>query len=259
MAEQEPHYPIVLVIILGAVIPLLALRYVGYWISLCVNNPPDASFDTNFNVLWTFIKAIFFVVLGYFSFGIAYGFHTGWKDKIKNQRLERTFQEPSYPMPIYRESQEARESREASEAFHRKTDMYRTRHTTKGIGKTESRQASLTSRRFLFRPRDLMTDYDSDAPETLSDFLDRQMRRGPHTVIPSGLTKEERSFYGESIEEAWERLEKEKAERRRIREQELKEHERMVAQVKTQIEREKERIRRDTERLAREQQRKREQ
>jgi len=124
MAEQEPHYPIVLVIILGAVIPLLALRYVGYWISLCVNNPPDASFDTNFNVLWTFIKAIFFVVLGYFSFGIAYGFHTGWKDKIKNQRLERTFQEPSYPMPIYRESQEARESREASEAFHRKTDMY---------------------------------------------------------------------------------------------------------------------------------------
>jgi ATPase subunit of ABC transporter with duplicated ATPase domains len=90
-----------------------------------------------------------------------------------------------------------------------------------------------------------MTDYDSDAPETLSDFVDRQMRYGPHTFIPSGFTKEERSCYGESIEEAWERLEKEKAERRRTREQKLKEHERAVAQLTTQIEREKERIRRE--------------
>ena len=104
-----------------------------------------------------------------------------------------------------------------------------------------------------------MTDYDPDAPETLSDFVDRQMRRGSHTFIPSGLTKEERAPYGESLNEAWERLEKEKAERRKKREQELKEHERMVAQLKTQIEREKERIRRDAERLQREQQRKLEQ
>jgi hypothetical protein len=127
MANHEPSYPIVLVVILGAVIPLLALCYVGYWISLCVNNPPDASFDTNLNLLWTFIKAIFFVALGYISFGSAYGFHTGWKDKIENQRLERTFQEPSSPMPIYRESQEAREEREASEAFYREADMYTAR------------------------------------------------------------------------------------------------------------------------------------
>ena len=73
MTEQNPPYPIVRVIILGVILPLLALCYLGYSINLFAHNPTDASFEANLHVLWTLIKAVVFSALGYFSFALAHG------------------------------------------------------------------------------------------------------------------------------------------------------------------------------------------
>jgi hypothetical protein len=64
---------------------------------------------------------------------------------------------------------------------------------------------------------------DPDAPEELGHFIDRMLseqRAGLRTlgVIPGGLTRDEREFYGETLLQAWKRLEREKTVRRKEKE-----------------------------------------
>jgi hypothetical protein len=123
MTEQEPRNSIVLVIIFWVVIPSVVICYFVHSIYLFTQNPTDASFDANLHVLWTIIKAVFFLIIGYFLLavpGIALDMRKAkfkeWQEQ-EDDRAERSLRQQEYkttPTPSYNTT---------SDDFYQKTDL----------------------------------------------------------------------------------------------------------------------------------------